>query len=208
LIQPADPVTGISSRYIFWILGVFCLVLGGARLIKPVTAWPHLITIWLVTSAAMLRLGLWYMGGKSAGPYFDTMAVSFGLAPHVCVGLVATVLGGAACSSAAILRTVSSRVRTFCPNCGGHLEVHRKALGQQRPCAHCGQSITLRAASESLKIMCYFCQGPIEFPAHALGRKIACPHCRGEITLLLKDSMAIVTEPKTSERHPSTQSAV
>ncbi len=146
LIQPSDPLTGVSSRYVFWAGGAFCLALGGVRLLAPGAVWAQLLAIWLVTSAAMFRLGLWYMGVPRVGPYFDTMGASFGLAPGLCGWLMAVGLALVFGSSVAVLQA-ASRVKTFCPNCGGHLEVAAKALGQRQPCAHCGQLITLRAGS-------------------------------------------------------------
>lgn len=194
IIQPTDPLTGVSSRFVFWIVGIVSELLGVACLFLRRSIWPLFVTAQLALGLLMGCVGLGFVGTYRIGPFFDTMAMNFGLGTAPLVGAAYVCTAFCLVSALLILKPRPHTLKMSCHACGGHLEFAALCLGEDRVCPHCATTITLRGSQETLRTCCYFCKGPIEFYAHLTGRKIACPHCRKEITLKMLNE--IVSERK------------
>ncbi len=193
LLGTADPLLGISQRYVCLAVSLLQLLAAWACLFAPGRSLSLGLTAWATTNLLAYRAGLWTLGWPH--PYGWDCGLMTGLntsplrADILSLGAVGLLLLG---SVAALWLEYDRRQRAqfskmSCPACGGHVKFAVRNLGQTSSCPHCHKSITLRQA-EYLKIACFFCHHHIEFPSHALGRKLRCPHCGGDITL--KESIA------------------
>ncbi len=189
LIQPAEPVFQVSTRYLFWGLGACELAVGLACLLGSDLMLANGLVLWLTSSLLVYRLGLLDSGVATLRAYYLTMAHAFGVSAGTLNIWFGSAIGGLWCGSGlgvALLwqerRELRHSLKMSCPSCGVHISFATQNLGQQTSCPHCQARVTLRKA-ESLKMSCFFCHEHIEFPAHALGQKIHCPHCKMDITL-------------------------
>ena len=188
-LQPADPVFQVSSRYLFWGLGVGELVVGLVCLLAGDLMLANALLLWLTSVLVIYRLGLLDFGVTTLRAYYQTMAQQFGVSAGALNLLFGLAVGGLWCGSAFGVgwawkdRKVRLRSRKMsCPACGVHIAFDARDVGQKSPCPQCGKPVVLRPP-ENLKMSCFFCQGHIEFPSHALGEKMRCPHCNMDITL-------------------------
>lgn len=199
LVPPHDPLSGLSLRTVFWILGG--LFLAVALVCLGVGA--HFLRIFLVAWVAfgfeVYQIGLLFAPSRAIHGYFGYLSAVFNL-PLQMVALLAQgaflyLLAGGLFfvlqhrrgeqQVQALARQVASgeMLKCRCHACGGPILFSAANLGQQLPCPHCQANTTLRKPDESLKISCFFCKEHIEFPAHAVGEKLKCPHCHKDITL-------------------------
>lgn len=79
IIQPSDPIFGVSSRYLFWVLAGFELAAAVICLFGNSRSFQNLVVFWLTSNLLIYRLFLFYSGVKTIRAYYDTMAYSFGV---------------------------------------------------------------------------------------------------------------------------------
>lgn len=191
LTPPADPVLGVSTR---WMLVLGAAVAAGVAIhalrgrLSPTKA---ALLLWLGVNGVVYAAALGWNGSRGcASAVLGGVASAFGLSPGTAAWLATSLLavtslaGGAALGWLWLGGHLAQAGRMTCPACGGHVEFALKNRGEEIPCPHCQARITLRT-DEALKMACYFCKGHLEFPSHALGTLMPCPHCRKDITLMV-----------------------
>jgi DNA-directed RNA polymerase subunit RPC12/RpoP len=189
LIQPHDPVLGLTMDTLFWAFGG-SLVAFSLLCLFATNRWLRLaLILWLAVDFLVYQIGLRSTGlTHGFSGYLGSLAGTFGISPrtaewglNVLFGYL--LLGSCACVVWIWLtKPGKNSLKMSCAACGGRIAFTIKDIGKQTACPHCKTAITLRAPG-NLKMSCFFCKEHIEFPAHALGHKIKCPHCRNDITL-------------------------
>jgi predicted RNA-binding Zn-ribbon protein involved in translation (DUF1610 family) len=196
LVLPRDPISGLSLRYLCWIIGGLAVLIAWFCLFseRPVRTIPWVA--WLAADFLIYRIALYFEGCHSLTGFLASVTYAFGLPAKAASVLVDVAFAYLLIGSCAALlwqwrhssknqllqhsSTPSSKMA--CPACGVHIEFAAQNAGQKVPCPHCGATVTLRKP-DLLKTVCFFCKGHIEFPPHAIGTRIPCPHCKMDITL-------------------------
>lgn len=183
----ADPIFGISFRYLMVIVGAVQLA---ASFILLFTDWrmPGFgLAAWMAANFIVFRIGLWNAGWHQAAGF---MVGPLGFSPHV-TDVITSLLSVFLLAGAGVAWWIEHRTadaarfsKAFCPACGGHVKFPIQNLGQQIACPHCRAMMMLQSPGETLKMTCVLCGGHVEFPSYAAGQKIPCPHCAKSITLL------------------------
>jgi DNA-directed RNA polymerase subunit RPC12/RpoP len=198
LIPPQESHLGVSLRSLFFIAGGIFLAVSFLCLGVSSYSFRVLLLAWLAVNFEVYQAFHLYNGSQTMQALFAYVSAPYGLSPQT-IGMLAQaaflyLLAGSLCllvwfwldekDAVQLARQVASGavLKTFCPDCGGHILFSATNLGQQVPCPHCQRTITLRKP-ENLKMACFFCQEHIEFPSHSIGEKIRCPHCKMDITL-------------------------
>lgn len=81
IVQPADPILGISSRYPFWALAIVKSAVAAVCLFSTAERLKHMMVFWLASYLVLYRLGLLCTGVHFVTAYFERMAANFGLSP-------------------------------------------------------------------------------------------------------------------------------
>lgn len=102
-LQPADPLLGISSRYLFWTLAALETIVAAICLFSHAERLKHTTVFWLTSYLVLYRLEMVHVGVNSAAAYFGTMAKNFGLSPEVMEILSAFGVLGLWCGSGIFL---------------------------------------------------------------------------------------------------------
>lgn len=76
-VQPLDPVSGLSSRYLFWALAGIEAVIGVACLVDPGRPANFGLTFWLASYVLIYRASLLFLGVRSMDSYVSTMSLNF-----------------------------------------------------------------------------------------------------------------------------------
>jgi hypothetical protein len=93
LMQPPDPIFAISSRYLFWMLGVLKILLAAVCLGAKSPGTPPLWVAWLATNLLVYRVALVWFGTCDVKAYYVTMANAFGISPRTVDVLVTLGVG-------------------------------------------------------------------------------------------------------------------
>lgn len=198
LTPPHDPLSGLTLRLLFWLVGGLFLAVSLFCLGVRSCFFRVLLVAWLAVNFEVYQLGLFSIGSRSLHTYFGYVSPMFGVPSRalelfvqgafLCflIGSLLLLFGfrrdkNQARAQADQLAS-GAMFKNYCPSCGGHILFSAINLGQKIPCPHCQCAITLRKP-DNLKMSCFFCQGHIEFPAHAIGQKLKCPHCHMDIGL-------------------------
>lgn len=197
LIQPRDPVLGISIHKLFLIVAVIAglvalICLFGEKLLQQLT-W----ILWFSAIFEIYQFGLLGDGGRSLSVYLTDFHAAFGISAESVtvlaeVSFASLFLGG--CIALLLVFTGAVKLpastndcfKIFCPVCLGKIQFAVQDVGREIACPHCRAPITLQEPA-NLKMTCILCGGHIEFPVYGLGQKIPCPHCRATITLKMLD---------------------
>jgi hypothetical protein len=166
LVLPRDPISGLSLRYLFWIIGGLAVLIAWFCLFSVRSS--HLIpwVAWFATNFLIYRIALYFEGCHSLTGFLASVTYAFGLPAKAASVLVdvafAYLLIG---SSAALLfhwlRSFTTPplqpsitpplqscptpfLKLSCPSCGGHIEFATGDLGRKIPCPHCKMDITLK----------------------------------------------------------------
>jgi hypothetical protein len=173
LVLPRDPISGLSLRYLFWIIGGLAVLVAWFCLFSERPARTIPWVAWLATNFLIYRIALYFEGCHSLTGFLASVTYAFGLPAKAASVLVdmafAYLLIG---SSAALLYHWLRSSQTPL--------LHRSTT----PSLHASTTPPLQPSNTPfLKTSCFFCKGHIEFPPHAIGEKIHCPHCKMDITL-------------------------
>ncbi len=91
VLQPVDPVFGISTRHVFWVLAGLEVLVATVCLFFKETDFKIISVLWFTSTLLLYRLALLYFGVKTIGAYYDTMAWNFGVSTGVMNFLLAFV---------------------------------------------------------------------------------------------------------------------
>ena len=73
ILLPHDPIFGISTRYLFWITSGLCLITGRVCLSAESDFARSLLTVWMVTTLAVYRLGYIWSGSHGIEGYLGSI---------------------------------------------------------------------------------------------------------------------------------------
>ncbi|MGO8931109.1 MAG: hypothetical protein ACLQU3_29995 [Limisphaerales bacterium] len=188
LVQPHDPLLGIGTNTLSWILGIGATAVLLACIYMREPRFKLALLLWFAAIAVIYRVGLQWQGVHNLGGYTGSLAHAFDLSNRFANSLLNLLLLYLFAGSAALLLwnvlagPEEVPLKAACTHCGGHIAFSAGNLGQTVLCPHCLKETTLHKPG-MLKMSCFFCKGHIEFPAYAIGEKIRCPHCKMDITL-------------------------
>lgn len=158
LVLPRDPISGLSLRYLFWIIGSLTVLIAWFCLFseRPARSIPWVA--WFATNFLIYRIALYFEGCHSLAGFLATATYAFALPANTASILVdmafAYLLIGSCgtllwqwlrSSSNPLLQHSTTPSSTMaCPSCGGHIEFATGGLGRKIPCPHCKVDITLK----------------------------------------------------------------
>lgn len=93
ILQPVDPLLGISSRSVFFGLAVLELAAAFVCLFARQLKIQMLCVLWLSSNLLLYRLALLYYGVKTLKAYYETTAFNFGISVNALNILMATGVG-------------------------------------------------------------------------------------------------------------------
>jgi ribosomal protein S27E len=149
LVQPHEPVIGISMRNVFWIAGIIELIVGLICFFGQQIGLKVILLLWLATNFLVYQVGLvWVKESHGFSVYLTSLAEAFGIAPgtaYLLLKIVFLYLLIGSSVSLLWLRTGNSKafLKVACIHCNGHVEFPAGGIGQQVKCPHCSSIITL-----------------------------------------------------------------
>jgi hypothetical protein len=165
LVLPRDPISGLSLRYLFWIIDGLAVLIAWFCLFseRPARSVPWVA--WFAANFLIYRIALCFEGCHSLTGFLASVTYAFGLpakAASVLVDMTFAYL------------LIGSSTALLC---------HWLRSSSNPSLRHSNSPVLHPSNTPFLKTICFFCKGHIEFPPHAIGEKIHCPHCKMDITL-------------------------
>jgi len=98
LLMVADPITGLSFRYMMLLAAVAELAIAAVCLVTKANRLATVLVAWMATNFLVYRLGLWWIGWKKPcgclGNLTDTLGITPQTADHIIKVLLAYLLVG------------------------------------------------------------------------------------------------------------------
>lgn len=170
LIPPSDPIFNISTRTLFWIVGLITLFSSVVCLFDAEAVWPVFLGAWIATNFAIYQKAARWQGCHGLTGYLGGFTQAFGISAQLANG-VATMISACllAASYGMILRLWWGRkadakfIKMPCPACGVHIKYIGTSLGQKIPCPHCQDENPSQFSREFKR---YWGHSPNEHPKH------------------------------------------
>jgi DNA-directed RNA polymerase subunit RPC12/RpoP len=166
LVQPHDPIFGISLRYLFWIISGMAVLIAFFCLFSNHPAQSGPWVAWFATSFLICRVALYCAGSHGLTGYLGSFSYAFGISATTANSLADMVFA---------YLLIGSLVALTWPSMGKFWKTIFK------------QDTRRGGADTCFKILCLSCGREIQFTAQNLGQKIPCPHCKMDI--ILKDPL-------------------
>ena len=181
LVLPRDPISGLSLRYLFWIIGVIAAGIAWFCLFSERPARTIPWVAWFATNFLIYRIALFFEGCHSLSGFLASVTYAFDLPAKAASVLVdiafAYLLIGS--STALLFHWLHSSENPIIQQ-----SINPSRQSSPTPSLQPSNTPPLPLSTPPfLTLSCPACGGHIEIATRDLSQKTPCPHCKMDITL-------------------------